>query len=60
MPHQPHLIPELRDLPPEEGWARCEPTGRACVVCQCGLNTGFIDARDACQQFSGHGQAVQS
>jgi hypothetical protein len=54
MLHQVHLVNELRELPPQDGWARHEATGRACVVCPCGLNTGFINAREACQQFNSH------
>ncbi|MFK4797799.1 hypothetical protein ACI3K5_03785 [Streptomyces sp. MPA0124] len=58
MPHQPHLIPELRDLPPEDGWPRAEATGRACTICQCGLNTGFVDSSEAIQSFNAHGAEV--
>ena len=54
MRHQPTLIPELRSLPPKDGWACYEQTGRAAAVCQCGLNTGFINTRDACQRAAGH------
>lgn len=47
MIHKPRTVAEIRDLPPENGWARVESTGRACTVCCCGLNTGFIDKPEA-------------
>lgn len=56
MLHQVHLINEVRALPPQDGWARHETTGRACAICPCGLNSGFINAREACRQFNDHAQ----
>lgn len=54
MIHQPHLTAELRELPPEDGWACHEATGRACAVCPCGLNTGFIDKGEAARTYAEH------
>jgi hypothetical protein len=54
MIHHPTLVAEVRDLPPEDGWARHESTGRACVVCPCGLNTGFIGRAEAFPAFKDH------
>lgn len=56
MLHSVQIINEIRELPPENGTAQYEATGRACAVCPCGLNTGFIKAREACQQFNSHAQ----
>lgn len=47
MDHRIVAIAEIRDLEPEAGWARSEKTGRACIVCLCGLNSGFIPAQEA-------------
>lgn len=53
--HEPHLVPEIRTLAPDEnGWARHEKTGRACAVCPCGLNTGFVDSRQATDAYRSH------
>lgn len=54
MPHWPHLIAEIRGLPPEDGWARYESTGRACLVCTCGTVTGFIDKAEALRAAQNH------
>jgi hypothetical protein len=54
--HRPQLVAELRELPPEDGWARSEATGRACLVCPCGTNTGFTDQDTAAQQYVDHPQ----
>lgn len=54
MLHQLLIVAEIRELDPEDGWARHEATGRACVVCPCGLNTGFIQKTDAAQQYREH------
>ncbi len=54
--HHTQLITELRELPPEDGWLRAEGTGRACLVCTCGLNTGWIPKTDASSQARTHGQ----
>ena len=41
--HHATITAEVRELEPtSDGWAQHEATGRACVVCPCGLNTGFI------------------
>ena len=47
MLHHSHLVAEIRELPPEDGWACYEGTGRACFVCACGTNTGFVAKADA-------------
>ncbi|MCZ4611603.1 hypothetical protein O3S80_49245 [Streptomyces sp. Lzd4kr] len=56
MLHRPHLITEIRELPPQDGYARYERTGRATVVCPCGLNTGWIPRLDASAQARTHGR----
>lgn len=56
MLHQPLIVAEIRELAPADGWARYEATGRACVVCSCGLNTGFTDKKHAAQQYREHAQ----
>lgn len=58
MIHRPQLVAEIRELPPQDGWARYEATGRATVVCPCGLNTGWIakgDAADNARMHTGRG-----
>ncbi len=55
MLHRTHFITELRELPHEDGWLRAEGTGRACLVCSCGLNTGWIPRRKADQLRRQHG-----
>lgn len=45
--HDPHVEAEIRDLPAEDGWRRCEQTGRARATCPCGLDTGFIPKQEA-------------
>ncbi|QQM44995.1 hypothetical protein [Streptomyces liliifuscus] len=55
MRHLPLLVRELRELPPQDGWACYEGTGCACMVCCCGLTTGFIDKREARRQAEQHG-----
>lgn len=54
MSHNPLLIVELRALEPVDGWSRSEHTGRACAVCPCGLNTGFIDKAEAGDAYRKH------
>lgn len=54
MRHDPHLVREIRELPPQDGWACYEGTGRACVVCCCGLCTGFIDKGEARREAEQH------
>ena len=56
MLHQTLIVAEVRELAPADGWAQYEATGRACVVCPCGLNTGFTDKTDAAQQYREHAQ----
>ncbi|MEU8531582.1 hypothetical protein [Streptomyces parvulus] len=53
--HATQLIAEIRTLTPDdEGWARHERTGRACAVCPCGLDTGFVTATQAAAAFRTH------
>jgi hypothetical protein len=52
--HATQLIAEIRALPPEDGWSRFEQTGRACAVCPCGLNTGFVDTSHAIAAYRSH------
>ncbi|MER7963595.1 hypothetical protein [Streptomyces ardesiacus] len=52
------FVGEIRQLPPVEGWARYEPTGRACVTCPCGYNSGFIAREDAIQAYKEHGAGL--
>lgn len=47
MEHRIVAVAEVRDLEPEAGWVRSEKTGRACIVCPCGLNTGFVSIQEA-------------
>ncbi|MBP5862797.1 hypothetical protein QBA57_21380 [Streptomyces scabiei] len=54
MIHRPTLVSEIRELPPENGWACFEATGRACAVCHCGLNTGFVDKAEALHAAKRH------
>ena len=54
MIHRPILIAEIRDLPPADGWACYEGTGRATVVCSCGLNTGWIPRSEASATARAH------
>jgi hypothetical protein len=56
--HHPTLVQEIRDLAPtDDGWAQREPTGRACTVCPCGLDTGFIDKAEASRVYAEHAPA---
>lgn len=57
MLHRLLIVAELQEKKPVDGWAQYETTGRACVVCPCGLNTGFIDKTEAAQQYREHAQA---
>ncbi|MDG9705556.1 hypothetical protein [Streptomyces sp. DH37] len=58
--HRPTLVNEIRDLAPtEDGWAQHEPTGRACTVCTCGLDTGFVDKAEASRAYAEHAPAGQ-
>lgn len=60
MLHRLLIVAELQsEEPTSDGWAQYEATGRACVVCPCGLNTGFIDKTEAAQQYREHSQANQ-
>ncbi|MET8824775.1 hypothetical protein ABZX40_17895 [Streptomyces sp. NPDC004610] len=52
--HTPQITNEIRELAPVDGWASYEATGRACVVCPCGLNTGFIDKTTAAEVYREH------
>lgn len=55
--HHPLIVAEIRELTPEGGWRQYEPTGHACVVCPCGLNTGFIGKTEAATRYREHVQA---
>lgn len=57
--HSTRIVAEVRELEPEDGWARYEATGRACVVCPCGLNTGFVDKDTAATVYREHTPAGQ-
>lgn len=57
MLHRLLIVAEIRETRPAEGWAQYEPTGQACVVCPCGLNTGFIPNAEAARQFREHTDA---
>lgn len=54
MAHTPQIAAEIRQLPPQDGWATYEATGRACVTCPCGLNTGWIPRLTASAQTRTH------
>ncbi|MFD9445498.1 hypothetical protein ACFWBR_42365 [Streptomyces sp. NPDC060006] len=54
MRHRPLLVREIRELPPQDGWACYEGTGRACMVCSCGRTTGFIDKGEAWRKAEQH------
>lgn len=54
MVHRPLVVAEIRELPPQDGWACYERTGRACLVCHCGLNTGFIDKAETARLAQQH------
>jgi hypothetical protein len=58
--HSPKIVVELRELPPEDGWACAESTGRACFICTCGTTTGFVDRADAIQAATEHPSNGQS
>jgi len=58
MLHQPLIVAEIREIDPADGWAQYEATGRACVVCPCGLNTGFTGKAEAAQQYRDHAQGA--
>lgn len=53
-----HYIPEVRESAPIGDWKAYEATGRACVVCPCGLNTGFINKDEALQAYKDHGAGL--
>ncbi|MFH8369183.1 hypothetical protein [Streptomyces sp. NPDC018031] len=62
MRHSPKLVYEVRELQPtNDGWARCEKTGRANVACSCGLITGWASTADATRVYGEHcGSAPQT
>ncbi|WP_060879937.1 hypothetical protein [Streptomyces scabiei] len=60
MIHRPTLVAEIRELPPEDGWACYEDTGRATVVCSCGLNTGWIQRSEASAAARAHPRSPTS
>lgn len=52
---QPLLVAQFRELPPTtDGWAQGEPTGRVCLVCPCGLITGWVPHDRVRQVFDAH------
>ena len=59
MLHRLLIVAELRETAPDGQWAQYEATGQACVVCPCGLNTGFIAKDQAAQQYREHARANQ-
>jgi hypothetical protein len=58
--HSPQIVVELRERPPEDGWACSESTGRACFVCTCGTTTGFVAKAEAIQAATEHPNSGQS
>lgn len=52
--HRPTIVTEIREVPSKNSWAAYKPTGRACVVCPCGLNTGFIASHAAGRTLANH------
>lgn len=55
MLHQALIVVEIQQADPDpNGWIQVQATGRACIVCPCGLNTGFIDKTEAAQQHRDH------
>ncbi|MFI7014138.1 hypothetical protein [Streptomyces sp. NPDC050164] len=58
--HSPQIVVELREAPPEDGWACYEATSRACFVCTCGTTTGFVDRAEAIQTATEHPGRGQS
>ncbi|MGW3711419.1 hypothetical protein ACWDN6_14885 [Streptomyces albogriseolus] len=53
--HQALIVVEIQQADPDpDGWIQVQATGRACIVCPCGLNTGFIDKAEAAQQHRDH------
>lgn len=59
MLHRLLIVAELQGKEPDGNWAQYEATGRACIVCPCGLNTGFIDKIEAAQQYREHADVNQ-
>lgn len=59
MLHRLLIVAELRQTQPDGQWAQYEATGRACIVCPCGLNTGFTDKNEAAQQYRDHAHTNQ-
>lgn len=58
MLHQLLLVAEIRQTSIDDnGWAQYEATGRVCIICPCGLNTGFTDKPAAAQQYREHAPA---
>ncbi|GHH68506.1 hypothetical protein FHS35_009122 [Streptomyces umbrinus] len=52
--HHATLVAEVREIEPEDGWARYERTGRACLACSCGTVTGFVDKAEALRAADDH------
>lgn len=58
--HRPIITAEIREMEPtSDGWAQYEATGRVCVVCPCGLDSGFIPKEQAAVQYREHTNPVQ-
>ncbi|RMB81288.1 hypothetical protein [Streptomyces shenzhenensis] len=60
MLHRLLIVAELQEKEPDDGWAQYQTTGRACVVCPCGFNTGFIPKAEAASQYRAHADVAQA
>jgi hypothetical protein len=53
--HQALIVVEIQQADPDaNGYIEVKATGRVCIVCPCGLNTGFTDRTEAAQQHRDH------
>lgn len=55
MIHHPTLTAEIRELPPEDGWRRFEPTGVVTLACSCGYSEGPMPKPLRARQRAGGG-----
>jgi hypothetical protein len=55
--HRLLIVAELTSDQPDGEWAQYRATGRACIVCPCGLNTGFVTKDEAAQLYREHAHA---
>ncbi|MER7799013.1 hypothetical protein ABTX71_01645 [Streptomyces parvulus] len=56
--HSLFIVAEIHEAEPtQNGWAQYAATGRACVVCPCGLDTGFIETAKAAGRYREHAEA---